>query len=149
MLTEPSDPPETAGDVIEIAAVTEETGRALPCDAVRELDRQSAARAAASGVPLPPLEQWPPLSPWMNPWEGAEPWDAGDRRPCGDAVDAAQAQAEASTSLVNCFLPDGRFGTQMIVDMLPVPPATVLDHRPPQDGFDAACRSSGWDRGHP
>lgn len=69
-------------------------------------------------------------------------------RPCGAAVDEIQAQVEASLGQVACYLPDGRYGAVIRVDMVPIDP-NAAPERPSEETADQLCRSWGWDRSHP
>jgi len=103
-----------------------------------------------TGIPKDQLEK--PLPP--EAWEQIRAAEAeaarGPKvpRPCGAAVDEIQAQVESSESMVACYLPDGRYTSITIVDMVPIDPS-VAPQRPSRESADQVCRSWGFDRSHP
>lgn len=119
-------------------------------DRVKEPRPAVAPLDPTTGIPKDQLEK--PLPP--EAWEQIRAAEAAAARapkwprPCGAAVDEIQAQAEATNSTVACYLPDGRYTSTTIVDMVPIDPSAAPP-RPSREVADQVCRSWGYDRSHP
>ncbi|WP_156112111.1 hypothetical protein [Prescottella defluvii] len=119
-------------------------------DRVKEPRPAVAPLDPTTGIPKNLLEK--PLPP--EAWEQIRAAEAEAARapkvprPCGVEVDEIQAQAEATNSMVACYLPDGRYTSTTIVDMVPIDPSTAPE-RPTREVADQVCRSWGYDRSEP
>lgn len=103
-----------------------------------------------AGVPKDQLEQEipPEALEEIQRMESELSRGAAAQRPCGDVVEKIREQTLQSPHGTVCYLADGRFGSSMLIDMIPADPTAPIDVRPPQEVFDSICQSNGFDRSY-
>lgn len=118
-------------------------------DRVNEPRPAVAPLDPTTGIPKDQLEKPLPPEAWeqIRAAEAAAARGPKVPRPCGAEVDEIQAQVDASPSMVACYLPDGRYTSITIVDMVPIDP-NAAPERPSRETADLVCRSWGYDRSH-